>query len=154
MFRVRKGFGVFFWMIVMLIFWLLVVGIYFVQADDTKQDKTSYYQFTPNPNSVVQPGTIWNPIITEHKNGKVSRSYFQHKPGVFRVEYSDTYDVFKSGGVVNVYKRVVRRRKVHWDLVLLDMAPLVLKGWKFPKKLVRMAELTAKDKKTRTFKGR
>jgi hypothetical protein len=74
--------------------------------------------------------------------------------GIFRVEYSDTYDFFKSGGVVNVYKRAVRRRKVHWDFVLIDMAPSVLKYSKFPKKLVRMAELVARDKKTRTFKGR
>jgi hypothetical protein len=60
---------------------LLVAGAYFAYADDAKQDKTSYYQFTPNPNSVVQPGTIWNPILTETKDGKkVSKSYFQYNP--------------------------------------------------------------------------
>ena len=74
--------------------------------------------------------------------------------GIFRMEYSDKFDGFRSGGVVDVYKKSVRRRKVYWDLVLIDMAPSVLKSSKFPKKLVRMAELTAKDKKTRTFKGR
>jgi len=44
-------------------------------------DKVSYYQYTPNPNSVQVPGTIWNPILTETKDGKkVSKSYFQYNP--------------------------------------------------------------------------
>lgn len=77
--KIRKGFGVFFWMIVMVLFWSLVAGVYFAWADDYKKDKTSYYQYNPNP--VQQPATVWNPVLTETKDGKKdSRSYFQYTP--------------------------------------------------------------------------
>jgi hypothetical protein len=46
---------------------------------DGKPEKVSYYQYPVD--KAMQPGTIWNPIITQNqKNGEVQKSFFQFTP--------------------------------------------------------------------------
>lgn len=72
--KLPDGTGVFFWTLVMLVFWVLVVGIYFVCAEDEPDIKT----YTQSPPSQTLPaGSIWNPIITEKKDGSTYKSYYQ-----------------------------------------------------------------------------
>jgi hypothetical protein len=63
---------------------ILIVAIFVfatastVMAGDDKDTTKSYYQFSPN--QTLQPATIWNPIITEKKDGTVYKSFYQFTP--------------------------------------------------------------------------
>lgn len=46
-----------------------------VMAGDKKQEAKTYYQHPAS--QTLQPGTIWNPIISEKKDGTTYKSFYQ-----------------------------------------------------------------------------
>jgi hypothetical protein len=63
-------------------FWLLLIGLLLLSvrafADD-KPDAVTRYQYPVN-NHVWRPASLFNPIISEKRNGEVHKSFFQHQP--------------------------------------------------------------------------
>ena len=59
-----------------------------VQAED--KEHKSYYQHTPS--QVLQPLSVWNPLISERDGKVVKRSYLQYGPN---------NDVLKPGSLWN-----------------------------------------------------
>lgn len=71
-----------------LVFWLVLFVVLltiafllvpYAKAGNDKPDVVSYYQSPPS--QVLQPGTIWNPVITENrKDNRVYKSYYAAPP--------------------------------------------------------------------------